>query len=117
MRQAFRLILILALSFGAMTAPDVSAVNAAEVSMAQMDAAESTDDHCGGRDPTEFDDGVSCVGGCPVPCGVSSTAGILVRMPSGAPAMALGNFIPATEPVFLIGANPLLDPFPPKQPI
>lgn len=114
MKQAFRLILILALSFGAVIAPNVSAVNAAEVAMAQMDAAESMDDHCGGCAPTEFADGMSCVGGCPVPCGASSTAGILVWMPSGPPAMSLGNFIPATEPLFLIGGIPLLDPFPPK---
>ncbi len=100
-----------------MIAPGVSAVNAAEVSMAQMDAAESTDDHCGGCDPTEFADGMSCVGECPVPCGASTTAGILVWMQSGPTAMSLGNFIPVTEPVFLIGANPLLDPFPPKQPV
>ena len=73
----FRLILILALSFGAVVAPDVSAVNAAEAAMAQMAGAESADDHCSGCDPIGFADGISCEGGCTVPCGAGSTAGIV----------------------------------------
>ena len=77
MIRFFRLILILALSFGAVVAPDVSAANAAEAAMAQMAGAESADDHCSGCDPIGFADGISCEGGCTVPCGAGSTAGIV----------------------------------------
>jgi hypothetical protein len=115
MIRFFRLILILALSFGAVVAPDVSAVNAAEAPMAQMVGAESADDHCGGCEPIGFSDGISCESGCPAPCGAGSTAGIVVRTSAMTLEMAFGVVIPVAGPVIPIGAIPSLDPFPPKQ--
>ena len=117
MIRFFRLILILALSFGAVVAPDVSAVNAAEAAMAQMAGAESADDHCSGCDPIGFADGISCEGGCTVPCGAGSTAGIVARTSAMTLEMAFGVVIPVAGPVIPIGAIPSLDPFPPKLPV
>lgn len=117
MKQVFRLILIVALSFGPVIAPDVSAVNAAEVAMAQMDTAESTDDHCSGCNPTEFAGNTPCENGCPVPCGSGGTAGIVIRTPSARLAMSFDVIVPVAEPLIPLGANPSLDPFPPKLPV
>ncbi|MFV1441816.1 hypothetical protein VWZ88_18900 [Phaeobacter sp. JH20_36] len=117
MTRVFRLILILALSFGAVIAPDVSAVNAAEAPMAQMVGAEGADNHCGGCDPIGFADGISCEGGCPVPCGAGSMAGIVARTSAMPLEVSFGVVIPVAEPVIPIGAITLLDPFPPKQPV
>lgn len=117
MIRVFRLILILALSFGAVVAPDVSAVNAAEAAMAQIGGAESADDHCGACDPIGFADGISCDGGCTVPCGAGCTAGIVARTSAMPLEMAFGVVIPVAGPVIPNGAIPSLDPFPPKQPV
>ena len=113
----FRLILILALSFGAVVAPDVSAANAAEAAMAQMVGAESGDDHCGGCDPIGFADGITCEGGCTVPCGAGTTAGIVARTSAMTLEMAFGVVIPVAGSVIPIGAGPSPDPFSPQLPV
>ncbi len=102
MIRVFRLVLILMLTFGAVTAPDASSASMSDTAMAQMETAESADGLCNGCDPAGFADGTACEGGCPVPCGSSGTSDLLAKMP---------------EPLIPVGANPSLDPFPPKLPV
>ena len=117
MIRVFRLVLILALSFGAVIAPDVSSASGSDMATTQMDAAESVDQLCGGCDPTGFADGQPCVGNCPVPCGSGGMAGIITRTPSARLAVPFGVVAPVAEPLIPLGANPVLDPFPPKLPV
>lgn len=114
MIRVFRLVLILLLTFGAVTAPDVSSASMSDTAMAQM---ESADGLCDGCDSTGFADGTVCEGGCPVPCGSSGTAGILAKVPSAQVAMPFVIAVRVAEPLIPLGANPLLDPFPPKLPV
>jgi len=117
MIRVFRLVLILVLSFGAVIAPDVSSASVSDMAMTQMDAAESADGRCDGCDPAGFADGLPCEGACPVPCGSGGTAGIAIRTPSIRLAMPLGAIVTVAEPLIPLGANPALDPFPPKLPV
>ncbi|RUS63598.1 hypothetical protein EGN72_03335 [Pseudorhodobacter sp. E13] len=117
MTCVFRLVLILMLTFGAVTAPDVSSASMSVTAMAQMDPSESADGRCDGCNPTGFADGTACEGGCPVPCGSSGTAGLLANMPSARLTMPFGTAIRGAEPLIPVGANPSLDPFPPKLPV
>ncbi|WP_255356599.1 hypothetical protein [Thioclava sp. SK-1] len=117
MFRVFRLVLILMLTFGAVTAPDVSSASMSATAMAQMEPTESADGLCNGCDPAGFADGTACEGGCPVPCGSSGTAGLLAKMPSERLAMPFGTAIRGAEPLIPVGANPSLDPFPPKLPV
>jgi len=117
MIRVFRHVLILALSFGAVIAPDVSSAGVSDMAMTQIDVAESADESCDGCDPTGFADGLPCEGGCPVPCGSSGTAGIVARTPSARLAMPFGVVALVAEPLIPLGANPALDPFPPKLPV
>ena len=114
MIRFIRLVLLLALSFGAVTAPDVLSASMSDTAMAQMETVESADDLCDGCDPAGFADGIFCEGGCPVPCGSSGTAGILVKVPSARLATPFGVVVPVAEPLIPLGANPSPDPFPPK---
>lgn len=117
MTHVLRLVLLLAVTFGAVIAPDVSAAKVSDMAMAQMDAAEIADQSCGGCDPTGFAGGTLCQGGCPVPCGFGGTMGIVGLTPSVRLAMPLGVVVPIAEPLIPLGANPSLDPFPPKLPV
>lgn len=114
MTSVFRLVLILMLTFGAVTAPDVSSASMSDTAMAQMDPTESAGGRCDGCDSTGFADGTACEGECPVPCGSSGTAGILGKLPSARLEMPFGIIIRLAEPLIPLGANPSLDPFPPK---
>lgn len=117
MNCVLRLVLILALSFGAMIAPDVSSASVSDMAMTQMDAADKMDQPCDGCDPSGFADGSACEGGCPVPCVSSGATGIGIRTPTACLTIILGVFAPAAEPLMPLGANPALDPFPPKLPV
>ena len=117
MIRVLRLVLILALSFGAVIAPDVSSASAADMAMAQKNTTESADDRCDGCDPTGFSDGLPCEGACPVPCGSGGTAGIAIRTPSIRLAMPLGAIIPVAEPLIPLVAKPSVVPFPPRLPV
>ena len=117
MFRVFRLVLILMLTFGAVTAPDVSSANMSDTAMAQMETAESADGLCNGCYPAGFADGTACEGGCPVPCGSSGTSDLLAKMPSARLAMPFGTAVRGAEPLIPLGANPSLDPFPPKLPL
>jgi len=117
MNCVVRLVLILALSFGAMIAPDVSSASVSDMAMTQMDAADKIDQLCDGCDPSGFADRSACEGGCPVPCNSSGTAGIEVQSPLAELAMTFCVIIPIAEPLNPLGANPALDPFPPKLPV
>lgn len=113
----FRLVLILALSFGAVIAPDVSSANISDTAMAQMGNAESADGRCDGCDPAGFSDVMPCESGCLVPCGSSGTAGILAEVLPARIAMPFGPALRVAEPLIPLGAILLLDPFPPKLPV
>jgi len=117
MIRVIRLVLILALSFGAVIAPDVSSARVSDMAMAQMDITKNPDQLCGGCDPAGFADGTACEDGCPVPCGSGGTAGIIARVPSAQLAMPLGVVVPVVEPLIPLGAKPSVDPFPPKLPV
>ena len=117
MFRVFRLVLILMLTFGAVTAPDVSSARMSVTAMAQMETAESADGLCNGCDPAGFADGTACEGGCPVPCGSSGTSGLLVNMPSARLTRPFGTAVLGAEPLISLGTNPSLDPFPPKLPV
>jgi hypothetical protein len=117
MIYVLRLVLILALSFGAVIAPDVSSASVSDMAMAQMNATESADDRCDGCVPTGFSDGLPCEGGCPVPCGSGGTTGIAIRTLSARLAMSFGVIVPVAEPLIPLGASPSVDPFPPKLPV
>ena len=117
MTRVLRLVLILALSFGAVIAPDVSSSKISDVAMVQVNAAEIADQSCGGCDPTGFAGGTPCEGGCPVPCGSNGTTGIVTRTPSARLVMPFGAVVPVTEPLIPLGTDPSLDPFPPKRPV
>lgn len=117
MIRALRLVLILALSFGAVIAPDVSSARVSEMAMVQMDTTESADDRCGGCYPAGFADDTACEDGCPVPCGSGGTAGIIARVPSAQLAIPLGVLVPVADPLILLSASPSLDPLPPKLPV
>ena len=115
MINVIRLVLILALNFGAAIAPDVSF---AEVSaMVQMDETENPEKSCGGCISPAFAGGVPCEGGCPVPCDSSGTAGLFVWSPTALLAMFFGDVVLVAEPLIPLGTNPTLDPFPPKLPV
>ena len=117
MTCVLRLLLILAMTFGALTAPDVSSAKASDMAMAQMNTAEIADQSCGGCDLNGFAGDVLCQGGCPVPCSFGGTIGIVGLTPSVRFAMPLGVVVPVAEPLIPLGANPSLDPFPPKLPV
>lgn len=117
MNCVVRLVLILALSFGAMIAPDVSSARVSDMVMPQMDAADKIDQLCDGCDPGGFADGSVCEGGCPVPCNSSGTAGIELQSHLTQLEMSFGIIIPFAEPLTPLGVNPALDPFPPKLPV
>ena len=117
MIRIFRLVLILALSFGAVIAPDVSSAKVSDMAMTQMSTAEGADDRCDGCDPTEFADGTACEGGCPVPCGSGGTVGLVTQIHSAQHEIRFGVVVPVAEPLIPVGASPLLDPFPPKLPV
>ena len=117
MTCVFRLVLILMLTFGAVTAPDVSSASMSVTAMAQMDPSESADGRCGGCYPTGFAEGTACEGGCPVPCGSSGTSGLLANMPSARLTRPFGTAVRGAEPLISLGTNPSLDPFPPKLPV
>ena len=85
--------------------------------MAQMNTAEIADQSCGGCDLNGFAGDVLCQGGCPVPCSFGGTIGIVGLTPSVRFAMPLGVVVPVAEPLIPLGANPSLDPFPPKRPV
>ena len=117
MIRVFRLVLILMLTFGAVTAPDASSASMSDTAMAQMETAESADGLCNGCDPAGFADGTACEGGCPVPCGPSGTSGLLAKMPSARLTRPFGTAVRGAEPLISLGTNPSLDPFPPKLPL
>ena len=117
MIRLLRLVLILALSFGAVIAPDVSSANVSDMAMTQIDDAESADKGCDGCDPAGFADGIPCEGECSVPCGAGGTAGIIIKVSSARLAMPFGVVVRVAEPLIPLGANPSLDPFPPKLPV
>lgn len=117
MNCVLRLVLILALSFGAVIAPEVSSASLSDMAMTQMETTGGADDRCDGCDPAGFADGTACEGGCPVPCGSNGTVGIIARAPSARLAIPFGVVIPIAEPLIPLGASPSLDPFPPKLPV
>jgi hypothetical protein len=114
MIRILHLVMILALTFGAVIAPDVSSAKVSDVAMAQMNTAEK---RCDGCVSPGFTDSLSCEGGCPVPCGSSGTAGIVTWTPSALLAMSFGDIVQVAEPLIPLGTNPSLDPFPPKLPV
>ncbi|MDD9727616.1 hypothetical protein PVV74_19365 [Roseovarius sp. SK2] len=117
MIRAFRLILILAFSFGAVIAPDGVSASMSDAAITQIDTAESQDQLCYGCVPAGFSDAVPCEGGCPVPCGSSGTAGIIAKVSLAQLAMPFGIAVRGAEPLMPLGINPSLDPFPPKLPV
>lgn len=117
MKCVLRLVLIFALSFGAVIAPDVSSASISDLAMTQMDAAKNADRSCGDCDPTGSVDGIPCESGCPVPCGSSGLAGILIRVPTERLAMPFGIIVPVGKALIPLGTDPSLDPFPPKLPV
>ena len=117
MIRILHLVIILTLSFGAAIAPGVASAKVTDVAMTQMSAAESGEKHCDGCVSPGFTDSMSCVGGCPAPCGSSGTAGIVTWTPSGLLAKSFGEIAQVTEPLIPLGTNPSLDPFPPKLPV
>jgi len=117
MTHVFRLFLILAVTFGAAIAPDVSPAKVSDMAMTQMGTAEIAEQSCGGCDPIGFAGGTLCQDGCPVPCGFSGTMGIVSLTPAVRFAMPIGAVVPLTEPLIPLGANPTLDPIPPRLPV
>lgn len=117
MLNVLRLILILALSISAVLAPDVSSASEANMAMANMTITESADERCGGCDPSGLADGIPCEGGCPVPCGAGGTAGIAAGSAAPTLAMSFGVVVRVVEYLIPVGANPPLDPFPPRLPV
>jgi len=117
MNHLVTLVLILAMSFGVVFAPDMSSASTSDMAVTQIDAADDTDYICGWCDPTLFADCLACEGGCPVPCSSNGTAGILPRTPSARLAMLFDAITLEGEPQILLGINPSPDPFPPKLPV
>ena len=117
MIRFLRLLLFLALTSGAAIAPNVSLAKVSDVTMAQMNIGESAEKICDGCVSLGFAGGILCEGGCPVACGSSGTTGILTRTPTAPLPMSLGVAVPETGPLIPLGANPSLDPFPPKTPV
>ncbi len=114
MDYVYRLFLILALSFGAMIAPDGSSACVSDIGAAQMDVADGMDHSCGSCVPAGYADSLACEGGCPVPCGSGGTVGIATWTPSLLGALMFGSAVLVAEPLIPSGANPSPDPFPPK---
>jgi len=117
MIRVFWPLLILVLTFGAVTAPDMSSASMSGAAMAQMETAESADGFCIDCNFTGYADGTACESGCPVPCSSSDMAGFLAKMPPASLATLIDTAVRGAEPLTPLGANPPLDPFPPKLPV
>lgn len=117
MIHVLRLALILALTFGAVIAPKGSSASMADIAMVHMDTAGSADQRCDGCGPEGYVSGVTCEGGCPVPCGSMGAAGIIGQASSGRFAILFDLIVSVDEPLIPRGVSPSLDPFPPKLPI
>ena len=117
MVRVFRLVLILVLTSGAVTVPEGSSVGLSDTFMAQMDSAAGAVERCDRCDPSGPSDTISCESACLVPCGSGGTACILAQMPSVRIATPFVAAVRVAEPLIPLGANPSLDPFPPKLPV
>ena len=118
MRRVVHLVLILAVSFTALWAPERSSATANDLPMLQMDIGEVADRSCDGCVSTGFADGILCEGGCPVPCGAGGSAALTApETSSGVFPMAFGSLHTEGEQLILPGIFPSLDPFPPKLPV
>ena len=111
------LIMILALSFGALVVPDATSARGVDMVMGQVDVVGSVGDNCDGCPPTRFADDIPCEGGCPVPCSSSGIASIVDRAHLTRLATSFDIVDPIAEPLIPLGAGPSLEPFPPKLPV
>ena len=110
MNFVYRLILILALSFGVTVAPDVSPADTVGASMPQMDTERGAQDKCDGCISRDIVNGAACESGGPVPCGASGSAAILNEV-----AGTYEKILMVADPTVPPGTSPSLDPFPPRN--
>ena len=117
MSRIYHLVLILALTFGAVVAPNVSPAEVSDMAIVQMDADDSTEKRSGGCVSHGFTDRIPCKAECTVPWGSSGTAGILPWTPSALLAMSFGIVFLPDAPLDPLGTDPTLDPVPPRLPV
>ncbi|MEH6391431.1 MAG: hypothetical protein V7763_07235 [Sulfitobacter sp.] len=115
MNFVYRLILILALSFGVTVAPDVSPADTVGASMPQMDTERGAQDKCDGCISRDIVNGAACESGGPVPCGASGSAAILNEVSIATVAGTYEKILMVADPTVPPGTSPSLDPFPPRN--
>lgn len=117
MKNVLYVIFVVILSFGAASASEVTSYDVSDMAMtmSQADMAENVSLCCGDCEIDGVSDATACESECPLPCTSSGVAGIATSAPSSWHAVPIGSVAAPTEPPMLHGANPSLEPFPPKR--